>query len=86
GYKNIHFKIGSGYDGWIEHSPFDRIIITAAPPEIPINLVEQLKSGGKLILPVGEDEQQLQLIIKNEDNIEIKNIGKVKFVPMFSEE
>lgn len=82
GYDNIIVKHGDGYKGWIEHAPFDCIIITAAPPEIPEELVNQLKIDGRMIVPVGEDWQELILITKTEKGIEEKVIASVLFVPM----
>lgn len=82
GYKNIHFLVGDGYEGWNENSPYDSIIATACPPEIPKPLLEQLKTGGRLVMPVGEDHQELQLIRKTEKGPDIKDIIPVAFVPM----
>jgi protein-L-isoaspartate(D-aspartate) O-methyltransferase len=85
GYKNIYVKSGDGYKGWPEHSPFDAIIITAAPTKIPQPLVEQLKIGGRMILPLGEYSQELVLIEKSEDGIRRKDLLPVRFVPMTGE-
>jgi len=82
GYKNVEVKWGDGYLGWPEQAPFDRIIVTAAPPEIPEELVKQLKSGGKMVLPVGEGSQELILITKTESGVKKKSIIPVRFVPM----
>ena len=54
GYKNVHVKAGDGYKGWPEHAPFDAIIVTAAPDHVPAPLVEQLKEGGRMVIPVGK--------------------------------
>ncbi|WP_189603007.1 protein-L-isoaspartate(D-aspartate) O-methyltransferase [Salinimicrobium marinum] len=84
GYENIHFRIGDGYHGWEEHAPFDAIIVTAAPENIPPKLIEQLKTGGKMIIPVGpiSSTQQLQLVEKRKDGkINTKNLFPVRFVP-----
>ena len=59
GYSNVSFKIGDGYRGWPDHAPFDAIIVTAAPPEIPPELIEQLKEGGRIVVPVGVEQQEL---------------------------
>jgi len=59
GYKNIFFRTGNGWDGWAEQAPFDKVIVTAAAPEIPEPLVQQLKEGGRLIIPVGREQQVL---------------------------
>lgn len=83
GYNNITVKYGDGYKGWPEFSPFDRIIVTAAPPEIPPALVDQLKPGGIMVLPVGSIWQELMVISKNESGeIKRKTIIPVRFVPM----
>lgn len=83
GYTNIFFHIGDGTLGWKEKAPFDRIIITAAPGSIPHYLVEQLKCGGKLLLPLGLFHQRLVLIEKDCDGkISTKNCARVRFVPM----
>lgn len=83
GYKNIHFRIGDGYKGWPEEAPFDAIIVTAAPPEVPQALVDQLSDdGGRMVVPVGTWDQDLLLIIKEGGKITRKNIAPVRFVPM----
>ena len=83
GYKNIEIKNDDGYMGWPEHAPFDAIIVTAAAPEVPQELVKQLKAGGRMIIPLGEFFQDLFVITKNPDGTIKKesNIG-VRFVPM----
>jgi protein-L-isoaspartate(D-aspartate) O-methyltransferase len=85
GYKNIKVKVGDGYLGWPEVSPFDAIVVTCAPEEIPPALIEQLKEGGKMVIPVGEFFQELKLVSKKEGKILIKNIIPVSFVPMIRE-
>ncbi len=82
GYTNIKVKHGDGYQGWKEYAPFDGIIITCAPPKIPQPLIEQLKIGGKLVVPLGEVYQELIVITKTKEGIERKNIIPVQFVPM----
>jgi protein-L-isoaspartate(D-aspartate) O-methyltransferase len=81
-YDNVVVKWGDGYKGWPEHAPFDRIIITAAPPQIPEKLVEQLAVGGRMVLPVGSHFQELILITKTNKGVRKKNIIPVRFVPM----
>lgn len=86
GYKNITVKFGDGYKGWKEHSPFDGVIVTAAPDHIPQPLVDQLKVGGRLVIPVGESYQELKLITKNPDGSTTqRSIIPVRFVPMTGE-
>lgn len=83
GYKNVHVKAGDGYQGWPEYQPFDAIIVTAAPDEIPQALIQQLKTpGGRMIVPVGSASQELILITKMENGIEKKSLLPVRFVPM----
>ncbi len=82
GYRNIHFKIGDGYQGWPEAAPFDAIIVTAAPPEIPQPLIEQLKEGGRMIIPVGVGYQKLILISRENGKIKKESLLPVRFVPM----
>ena len=85
GYRNVFVKAGDGYFGWPEHAPFDAIIGTAAAGRIPEPLIEQLKPGGRMILPYGTPDglQYLVLITKDKDgNIQKKNVMPVRFVPM----
>ena len=83
GYRNIFVKQGDGYLGWPEKAPFDRIIVTAAPPAVPAALIDQLKPGGKLVAPVGTTDQWLQVIDKTRDGrINKRTVLPVKFVPM----
>ena len=83
GYKNIKLKVGDGTLGWSEFAPFDRIIITAATPRIPLPLTEQLTESGKIILPLGESFSQiLTLIEKKEGKLEQTQICGCVFVPL----
>jgi protein-L-isoaspartate(D-aspartate) O-methyltransferase len=82
GYRNIHFKIGDGYQGWPEFAPYDCIIVTAAPDHVPQPLVDQLKPGGRMIIPVGRFEQDLVLIEKREHGFIRHSTIPVRFVPM----
>ena len=82
GYQNIKIKAGDGYLGWPEAAPFDAIIITCAPDHIPEPLVEQLKEGGRMVLPVGAHIQELKKLVKRSGKIETTNIIPVVFVPM----
>ncbi len=83
GYKNIKIKVGDGTLGWEEAAPFDRIIITAASPKIPLPLIEQLADSGKLILPLGESlAQVLTLVEKKEGKLKSMDICGCVFVPL----
>jgi protein-L-isoaspartate(D-aspartate) O-methyltransferase len=83
GFKNVHVRRGDGYRGWPEHAPYDAIIVTCAPDQIPPDLVAQLREGGRMIIPVGGGmEQQLVLLRKTGDHIEKQSILPVRFVPM----
>jgi len=83
-FNNVKVRHGNGYKGWPEEAPFDAIIVTAAPEKIPEKLIEQLKEGGKLILPIGPEGmvQYLKLITKNNGKIAEKELLLVRFVPM----
>jgi protein-L-isoaspartate(D-aspartate) O-methyltransferase len=82
GYKNIHFRVGDGYRGWPEQAPFDAIVVTAAPDHVPQPLVDQLKPGGRMIIPVGRFEQDLVLLEKGVTGVTRRSTMPVRFVPM----
>ncbi len=82
GYDNVRVKIGDGYNGWPEKALFDAIIVTAAPPKIPPLLLEQLKVGGRMVLPVGEFVQELVVVDKTDSGMHMENVLPVRFVPM----
>lgn len=84
GYRNIFYRIGDGSDGWKEHAPYDRIMVTAAASKIPDELLHQLKRGGKMLIPVGpENLQELLLVRKNQDEtVEVETVEWVRFVEM----
>lgn len=83
GHSNVEVKIGDGYKGWPEKAPFDRIILTAAPPEIPQSLVDQLKNGGRLVAPEGQAWQELVVIDKDASGkTKRRTAYGVQFVPM----
>ncbi len=82
GYKNVQVKTGNGYLGWPEHAPFDAIVVTAAPDEIPQALVDQLAVGGTMVVPVGSGEQQMVIITRNEAGVVERRTIPVLFVPM----
>ena len=85
GYKNVYVRCGDGYQGWPDHAPFDAIIVTAAPDHIPRPLKDQLKIGGRLIIPVGARYQELLRITRTEKGFEEKRLLPVRFVPMTGE-
>jgi protein-L-isoaspartate(D-aspartate) O-methyltransferase len=85
GYENIKVKAGDGYLGWPEVSPFDAIIITCAPDHIPKPLIEQLKEGGRMVVPVGTYAQELKKIVKQSGKIVTMDVIPVVFVPMTGE-
>jgi len=86
GYSKIHLRIGDGYRGWPDAAPFHAIIVTAAPPEVPAPLVEQLAVGGRLVIPVGEREQHLEVHVKQADGTtHVERLFEVRFVPMTGE-
>jgi protein-L-isoaspartate(D-aspartate) O-methyltransferase len=84
GYSNVDVRLGDGFSGWPEEAPFDRIIVTAAPPELPDELIEQLGEGGILVSPVGPAEG-LQVLVRGQkrgNNVQTEQLGPVRFVPM----
>lgn len=82
GYKNITVKTGDGYQGWSEHSPYDAIIVTAAPEQIPQALIDQLATGGKMVIPVGTWFQDIVVLTKTKDRVIEERTLSVRFVPM----
>lgn len=85
GYDNVSVLTGNGYDGWPQHAPFDRIIVTAAPPELPEALVDQLAEGGRLVAPVGRTPNTQRLILVTKDSqgrVRRRGALPVRFVPM----
>ncbi|HET9212914.1 MAG TPA: protein-L-isoaspartate(D-aspartate) O-methyltransferase, partial [Thermoanaerobaculia bacterium] len=88
GYRNIHLRTGDGFQGWPDAAPFDGIIVTAAPPSVPDPLLRQLKTGGRLVIPVGDRNslQSLQVLTKRPDGgFDRSNVMPVYFVPMTGE-
>src|SRR5690606_27225369 len=88
GYANVEVGIGDGYRGWPEHAPFDAIIVTAAPDHVPQPLLEQLRPGGRMVIPVGgrNDVQELRLITKDEQgDVSESVLDLVRFVPFTGE-
>jgi protein-L-isoaspartate(D-aspartate) O-methyltransferase len=84
GYTNVHVKAGDGHQGWPEHAPFDAVIVTCAPDRVPSPLVQQLKDGGRMVIPVGPDGgvQELYVLEKLGGEVRRKAVLPVRFVPM----
>ena len=81
-YENIRFRVGDGREGWIQHAPYDRILVTAAPPTLPAALPEQLRVGGILVAPVGKERQELIKMRRLENGYRREKKGGVRFVPL----
>ncbi|HMA67170.1 MAG TPA: protein-L-isoaspartate(D-aspartate) O-methyltransferase [Desulfosalsimonadaceae bacterium] len=87
GYNNVHVKVGDGYQGWPGHAPFDAIIVTCSPVEVPQPLKEQLAEGGRMIIPIGRKfSQELVLLRKTEGELHEESVLPVRFVPMVDEQ
>lgn len=84
GYAKVHVRSGDGYQGWPEHAPFDAILVTAAAPRVPPALLEQLRVGGRLVIPVDaqDGEQSLQVHTRTPDGVTVHDVVPVRFVPM----
>ncbi|HUO86148.1 MAG TPA: protein-L-isoaspartate(D-aspartate) O-methyltransferase [Thermoanaerobaculia bacterium] len=82
GYGNVELRIGDGYQGWAEEAPFDAIILTAAPPTIPQPLIDQLRIGGRMVVPVGGIIQDLQVLTRTADGLEKRTVIPVRLQPM----
>jgi protein-L-isoaspartate(D-aspartate) O-methyltransferase len=82
GYDNVEVRAGDGYAGWLEAAPFDAVIVTAAAPRIPEPLKQQLKDGGRLVIPVGEQYQELIVLTRKGEKFDEKKVLPVRFVPM----
>jgi protein-L-isoaspartate(D-aspartate) O-methyltransferase len=82
GYRNIQVRTGNGYLGWPEHAPYDRIMVTAAPDEVPPALLQQLKLGGLIVIPVGTVTQELRILRRTVTGTEMLGTLPVRFVPM----
>lgn len=82
GYQNVHVRAGNGYLGWPEEAPFDRVMVTAAPDAVPPALVEQLKVGGLMAIPVGTGVQELRILRRTTNGLETLRTLPVRFVPM----
>ncbi|MFQ5876954.1 MAG: protein-L-isoaspartate(D-aspartate) O-methyltransferase [Acidobacteriota bacterium] len=81
-YDNVEVRIGDGHAGWPEHAPFDAIIVTAAPEEVPPALIDQLVTGGRLVIPVGRREQHLIRLTRTAEGVERETLLPVRFVPL----
>ena len=85
GYTNVTVRCGDGYRGWPEEAPFDAVIVTAAPEHIPQPLIDQLRVGGRMVIPVGRFDQDLMLLVKEEEGVRKEQVIPVRFVPMTGE-
>lgn len=87
GYGGVHYRVGDGSRGWPEESPFDRIIVTAGAPSMPVSLVEQLRDGGAMVIPVGgEEEQELLLVRRGQGRVTRERICACVFVKLWGDE
>jgi len=82
GYQNVHIRLGDGSEGWAEHAPYQGILVTAAPPEVPPALLEQLAEGGRLVIPVGVQSQELELHTRRPEGFRVERLAAVRFVPL----
>ena len=85
GYEKVHVRHADGTLGWLEHAPFDAIVVTAGGPKVPSTLREQLRVGGRLVIPVGEVFQELLVITRTRTGFERRRAELVRFVPMTGE-
>ena len=85
GYAAVRVRHGDGYRGWPEAAPFDAILVTAAAPRVPQPLLEQLSPGGRLVIPVGEGFQELEVHTRTSHGVEVRRVFSVRFVPMTGE-
>lgn len=87
GVENVTLRVGDGSRGWVEEAPFDRILVGAAAPQLPESLIAQLAEGGKMLVPVGDDEgQELMLVARKAGGVETTVIDRARFVPLVGEE
>ena len=85
GYRTIEVREGNGWAGWAEKAPFDAIVVTAAAPTVPEALKGQLREGGRLVIPVGDDVQELRLLTRRGSSFEERRLLPVRFVPLVAE-
>ena len=85
GYASVHTRVGDGYRGWPEKAPFDAIVVTAAPETIPQPFKDQLRVGGRLVIPVGSSDQELRVVTRTKDGFQEERVIPVRFVPMTGE-
>jgi protein-L-isoaspartate(D-aspartate) O-methyltransferase len=83
--ERVHVRAGDGYGGWPDEAPFDAILVTAAAPRLPDPLLEQLREGARLVIPVGRAWQNLEVVLRTKDGYEKSEIAAVRFVPMTGE-
>jgi len=82
GYASVEVRAGDGYQGWPEAAPFDGIVVTAAAPQIPLPLKQQLKEGGRLVIPVGDEFQEIVIVTRRGNAFDERSVLPVRFVPM----
>ena len=86
GYTNVYARAGDGYKGWPEAAPFDAIIVTCSPEKVPQPLIDQLKEGGRMIIPIGpSNRQELVLLHKHDGKLDRQAVLPIHFVPMTGE-
>jgi protein-L-isoaspartate(D-aspartate) O-methyltransferase len=85
GYRTIEVREGNGWAGWAEKAPFDAIVVTAAPKAVPEALKSQLRDGGRLVIPVGDDVQELRLLTRHRSSFDERRLLPVRFVPLVGE-
>jgi protein-L-isoaspartate(D-aspartate) O-methyltransferase len=82
GYDDVHLRVGDGKIGWPEHAPFDAVLVGAAPREVPEALLAQLIEGGRLVIPVGVVNQELEIHTRRKSGFSVKQLASVRFVPL----
>jgi protein-L-isoaspartate(D-aspartate) O-methyltransferase len=85
GYGSVHVRAGDGYRGWPDAAPFEAIVVTAAAPHVPQPLLDQLAPGGRLVIPVGEEDQELEVLVRTAQGVHVDRVVPVRFVPMTGE-